>query len=105
VRVHLAGEHALELQRLDLVRQLVDVGLDRADGALVVLGRRQFEQLARFRQRAVDPAEFGDNAVQVRALAPKLLRPLGIVPDPGVLEFPAYFLEALALGIEVKDTP
>jgi hypothetical protein len=35
----------------------------------------------------------------------KLLGFFGIVPDVGVFQLPAYFLEAVALGLVVKGTP
>jgi hypothetical protein len=39
------------------------------------------------------------------ALAAKLLRPLGIVPDAGLGEFQFYFGKAVATLVDVKDTP
>lgn len=46
-----------------------------------------------------------DRLVEQRTLPPQRLGPLRIVPDVRVLQFALYFLQALALGIVVKDTP
>ncbi|EHQ52144.1 hypothetical protein ECTPHS_05601 [Ectothiorhodospira sp. PHS-1] len=43
--------------------------------------------------------------VQLGTLAPQGLGFFGVVPDVGVFQFPTDFFQALALGIEVKDTP
>jgi hypothetical protein len=53
----------------------------------------------------IQRADAVDDLVQVSALLAQLLRALGVVPDVGVFQFPAYFLQALALGVVVKDTP
>jgi hypothetical protein len=46
-----------------------------------------------------------DDAFQVGTLLAQGLGLVGVVPDVGVFQFPAYFFQAFALGIEVKDTP
>jgi hypothetical protein len=91
VRVHLPREHALELERLDLRLQLVDVGDDRIGGALVVLGGRELEQIARFGERRFERRDGADDLVELGALAPELLRVLRLVPDRGILELPRDF--------------
>jgi hypothetical protein len=45
-----------------------------------------------------------DDGVERLLLAPQFLGALLVVPDRGILELAGYFLEALVLGIEVKDT-
>jgi hypothetical protein len=44
VRVHLAGEHAPELERFDALYELVDVSRHGHRGAFVVLGLGQLQQ-------------------------------------------------------------
>jgi hypothetical protein len=39
------------------------------------------------------------------ALLAELLRAFRVVPDVRILELAAYFLEPVALGVVVKDTP
>src|SRR5690606_24697034 len=104
-RVHLAGEHALELQLLHLTRKAVDVGLDRLHGFGVVLGLGQVEQFGGADQAIGQVADAVDGLVEQGALAPQRLRALGVVPDVRVLELALYFLEALALRVVVKETP
>jgi hypothetical protein len=105
VRIHLAGEHALELERLDPARELLRVRDDRVRGALVVFGDRELEQLAGLDDAGLQPLELVDDLRETRALAPELLRALRVVPDVRVLELAGDFLEPFALGIDVKGTP
>ena len=52
--------------------------------------------------------EGGDGAydvLQARALPAEALRLLGIGPDGRILELAENLLEALALSVDVKDTP
>jgi len=74
-------------------------------GFLVVLRLGQVEQFARAAQALGQLADAVDGLVERRALAPQRLRALRVVPDVGVLEYALYFLEALALGVVVKETP
>jgi len=105
VRVHLAGEHAAELESLGALLQQVEVGDDRFGRTCVLLGDREVEQLARFVQRAGQGSERFDDLRQSRAFLAQLLCALRIVPDFRVLELARYFFEPFLLGIEVKDTP
>ena len=103
--VHLAGEHALELELVDARRVLLDVGDHGIGRVLVVLALGQVEQLARAGQALDEVADAVDGLVEQRALAAEGLRALGFVPDVRVLELAADFFQALALGVVVKDTP
>jgi len=105
VRVHLAGEHALEFELRDLAFQAAHVLLDRLDGALVGLGLCQLEQFPGFRDPAAQPVERPDDRFELGALAAEFLRPLRLLPDGGILEFPQDLGEALAAALVVKDTP
>jgi hypothetical protein len=105
MRVHLAREHALELQLLHALLVAVDVGDDRVRGVLVVLGFDQLQQLAGSGEAFGQRPDAVDRLVEQGAFAAQRLRPFGIVPDIRVFQFALYFFQALALGVVVKDTP
>ena len=83
----------------------VEIGRNRLGGAVVLLGFGQVEQFSSASQTVAERADAVDDLVERGALLAELLRPLRVVPDVWVLEFPGYFLETLALGVVVKDTP
>jgi hypothetical protein len=104
-RIHLAGEHALELELPDFRREVVDVVVDRRNRALVVLADREIEQVAGLAERIGQRADPADDAIEIRALLAELLRALRVVPDVRIFELARDFFEAFGLRIEVKDTP
>src|SRR5262249_56928461 len=61
-RIHLAGEHALELELADFRFETVDVAGDGFDRALVVLADREIEQVAGFAERIGQRADAADDA-------------------------------------------
>jgi uncharacterized protein YjiS (DUF1127 family) len=105
VRVHLAREHALELELGDRALETTNVALDGLRGVLVLLRLREIEQLARVRETFAELVERADDRFELRALASELLRALGVVPDRRVLELPQDFGESLAAALVVKGTP
>ena len=105
VRVHLAAEHALELELADLGLDLRQVALDLAGGGLVVLGLGELQQLDGIGHRAGGRVHLLDLGGEARALLAELLGLLGLLPDGGVFEFAADFLEPLFLQIVLKETP
>jgi len=74
-------------------------------GFLVVLRLGQVEQFARAAQALGQLADAVDGLVEQRALAAQRLGAVGVVPDVGVFQLALYFLQALALGVVVKETP
>jgi hypothetical protein len=64
VRIHLAREHALELQRLDVPGQLVDVVGHGQRGAFVVFGLGQLQQFVGAAEAFGQFADAGDDAVE-----------------------------------------
>jgi hypothetical protein len=105
VRVHLAAEHAFELEPANLAFELLGIAPDVLGGGLITLPLGQLEQLRRIGDalgRAIDLREVGAEA---GTLLPELLRPLRLRPDGRVLELPPYLLEALFLAIVLKETP
>jgi hypothetical protein len=105
MRVHLAGEHALEFLLADLRFEPAHVGDHRACSVLVTVGLGEFQQFARIGKAAADAVESVDNGVQARAFAAQFLRARRVVPDVGVFQLAVYFFEAFTLGRVVKDTP
>jgi hypothetical protein len=57
------------------------------------------------RESVIQHADSVYDALQPGALFSEALRFLGIVPDIGVFQLAQNFLEALALRVDVKDTP
>jgi len=103
--VHLAGEHAPELQRLDNALVGGEVRRHRLQGVGVILLPGHLEQFARLIQPGQQAPHLTDDRVQRRALAIQVLGALGVIPDIGLLELAGDFFEAFLLFSEVKDTP
>jgi len=78
------GEHAAELHVCDARLDVPDVGGDALQAVVVVFGLRHFEQLAGIGDVLLDLAKAEHHAFQHFALAPQILRALGVVPDGGV---------------------
>jgi hypothetical protein len=105
VRIHLAGEHALELELVDAARIALDVLGDRVGGVLVVFQLDEVEQLVGSSQPLAQAADAVDGLVEQRAFASQRLGAFGIVPDIGAFQFPIDFFQAFDLGVVVKETP
>jgi hypothetical protein len=105
VRVHLAREHALELEPLELCVDRAEVLLDRPHHALVCVGLGHVEELGGLAGASRQFVEGGDHAIEPGPLATELLCALGVLPDGRVFEFAQYFGQSLALARIVKDTP
>jgi hypothetical protein len=70
VCVHLAGEHAAELERLDLSLDALHLTDHVVQRALVGFLARQRGELRGFVERLVDAAQRPDDGVELRAFAP-----------------------------------
>jgi hypothetical protein len=92
VCIHLAAEHALELQAAHIRLECPDVALDRTGSRFVVFQLGEFEQLRGIAQCVADAVELLQLSGQARTLAPQLLGPRGVAPDRRVFEFAADFL-------------
>ena len=104
VRIHLAGEHALEFQLLDLEGQSLGVGLDSLDGVRIRLGRGQIQQLSGIGQGALEPIKTADDLLELGAFLSQFLGAIGIVPDAWLLELALYFLKTFEFVVVIKDT-
>jgi hypothetical protein len=69
VRVHLAREHAAELESFELLRQAFDLANDVAERAGVLLLARELVQLAGFVERLLDAVQSSDDGFEPGALA------------------------------------
>jgi hypothetical protein len=105
MRIHFAGEHALEFQLFDAARIALDVVDHGLRGFLVVLHLREVEQLAAADQALGQRADAVDRLVQQRTFAAKRLGPFGVVPDVGAFQFAIDFFQTLYFCVVVKDTP
>jgi hypothetical protein len=105
MRIHLAGEHALEFQLLHALGVAFDVDHDGLCRVLVVFHLDQFEELVRALEAFGQFTDAVDGLVEQRTLAAEGLRALAVVPDIGAFEFAVDFFQTLFLGVVVKDTP
>jgi hypothetical protein len=70
VRVHLAREHAAELEQLELFRQVLDLADDVAERARVFFLASELVQLAGLVERLLDAVQRRDDGFELGALAP-----------------------------------
>jgi len=105
VGVHLAAEHALQLEPANPFLEPCGVTLDVPRRAFIVFALGEVEEL-----RGVGDGLRG--AVQLLELrgepgtfAPQLLRLVGLLPDGGVLQLATYLFEAFLLAVVLKETP
>jgi hypothetical protein len=105
VRVHLAREHAAELEAADRALVTLHLGRDRIDRGGVALLHRHGEQVAGVGDALGELIDGADDALELRPLTAQGLRPLGLAPDLRVLELAQYFGQAFLLAGVVKDTP
>jgi hypothetical protein len=105
VRVHLAVEHALELEAADALLEARGIPLDVLRSRLVVLAFGELEQLYRIRDPLAGAVELTQLGGQLGAFAPQLLRLVRLLPDGGIFELATDLFETLLLGVVLKETP
>jgi hypothetical protein len=74
VRIHLAREHARELELAHALLESGDVAIDVGEARLVLFGLDQREQFSGIGKSGADLVEFRDGCVEPGALAPERLR-------------------------------
>src|SRR5690606_20144684 len=104
VRIGRVGEHASELQLLELGADCIDVGFDRLQRGVVIVFLCQLEQIACVAQALSNLTQRMNDIFQAFLFTAKILRVLGIVPDVGVFQFGIDYLQTLGFGVVVKDT-
>jgi hypothetical protein len=104
VRVERVGEHAPELECSDILFEFFYIQKNTGESRIIILGAGHVEELFGVRNAAADAPERADQALQLLLLLAQLLRALRVVPQLRVLELAVQRLQALFLGLEVKDT-
>ena len=104
VRVHLAGEHPPKFEPRDLGSDAVHLADQVGEQRRIVFLARERLQLRGLAERLVDAAQRTDDGFELGALAPQVLRALGVAPDLRILELAVDLFETLALRVEVKGT-
>ena len=105
MRVHLAREHALELELGELRVDATEVLFDGADHPLVSVGFGHVEQFGRLVEATCHLVERRNHPVELAALATEFLCALRVLPDGRVFELPQDFRQPLSLAGVVKGTP
>jgi hypothetical protein len=105
VRIHLAAEHALQLEVPHLAFEGGRVTLDVARGRFVVLALGQLQQLFGIGDALASGVELGELRRQARPFAAQLLGLVGLVPDAGVFQLAADFFQPFLLAVVLKETP
>ncbi len=100
-----AGEHAGELEALDVGADRGDVTGHLGDGGLVLLLLGELEQGGGVSQAAADAVEVSDDGLELRPLPAQGLGTPRVVPGGRVLQGFLDLGEAPLLGGVVKDTP
>jgi len=98
------GEHAAELKRFELLAQGFDVVFNSLQGGIVVVIRRQLEELVGIMQALLESAQCQNDVFQCLFFPAQILSVFGIIPDVGAFQLGIDDVQALGLGIVVKDT-
>jgi hypothetical protein len=105
VGIHLAAEHALQLELAHVAFEVARLALDVAGRALIVLAFCELEQLGGVGYalcRAIDLLELGRQAC---AFLAEQLCAIRRGPDGGILELAADLFQAFLLQVVFKETP
>jgi hypothetical protein len=90
--IHLAVEHALQLEAAHPPFETHGLALDVLRGALVVLALGELQKLGRIGNRFGRAVELCQLGGEFGALAPEFLRLVGRLPDGGIFELAADLL-------------
>ena len=94
----------MEFEPLDVLPEPLGIRFDLIRSTQVRFRLGQLQKLRALAQAAGELIECADDLFEFGAFLAKFLRPLRIVPDRGLLEFPGYFLKTLVLVVVIKDT-
>jgi hypothetical protein len=104
VRVHLAREHALEFELLDLEGQTFDIGLDFLARPGIRLRGGQLQEFRGIGQGALQAIQAADDLLELGAFPAQLLRAIRVAPNARLFQFALYFLKPLVFIVVIKDT-
>ena len=105
MRIHLAAEHALELEAAHAFLETGSIPLDVLRRGFVVLALGELEQLRRVRDGLAGAIELRKLGGQLGAFATELLRLVGLLPDGGIFQLAIDLFETFLLGVVLKETP
>jgi hypothetical protein len=105
VRVHLAVEHALELEAAHALFERDGLPLDVPRGRFVLFAFGEIQQLGGIRDGLGGAIQLTELGGQLGAFAPELLSLVGVLPDGGIFQLAIDLLEALFPGVVLKETP
>jgi hypothetical protein len=104
IRVHLAGEHAPELQALHARFEALQVAFDFCCRIRIALLDGERQQFTGILQSVRDLVQPGDDLFQPGPLLSECLRALGVVPDIRLLQLALDLDQPFRLLLVVKDT-
>jgi hypothetical protein len=105
VRIHLAAEHALQLELAHAAFEARRVTLDVFRGAFVVLALGELEQLRGVGDGLCGAIQLLELRGELRALAAELTCLVGVLPDGRIFQLANYLFEAFFLVVVLKETP
>jgi hypothetical protein len=98
-------EHALELEIAHAALEPHGIALDILSSGFVLFAFSQLEELGSIRDRLRCAIELSELGAQLGALAPELLRLVGLLPDRGVFQLTVDLFEPFFLVVVLKETP
>jgi hypothetical protein len=105
VRVHLAVEHALQLEAAYTPLEPDGIAFDVRRGGFVLFAFGELEELCRIRDGLGGAIELAKLSSQLGAFPAQLLGLLGVLPDGGIFQLAIDLFEALFLRVVLKETP
>jgi len=81
------------------------IGIHPSNGGFVAFGFAEVEQFTGVVEAPAQAADAIDHALKLGTFLAQLLGTRRIIPDIGVFQLAADFLQTFGPGIEVKDTP
>jgi hypothetical protein len=103
--IHVAREHAAELELADAPLEAIQVGGHGIQGVGIALLGGHLQQIGSVAQPGVQLLDGDHDLLQRHALATERLGTLGVGPDVRVFELPQDLGQPLLLAGVVKDTP
>jgi hypothetical protein len=105
MRIHLAVEHALELELAHAVFEAGGILLDVGGGGFIVLALGEVEELGGIGDRLGSAIQLFELRGELGAFAAELAGLVRVLPDGGVFQLATYLFEAFLLVVVLKETP